>query len=66
MSCLYVFAPLVIIIANIDFSFAQSYEFDSGIQVINLTRNNFVELKRHIFYTVNLLNLQKIYLQKGR
>ncbi len=37
----------------------------SGIQAINLTRNNLVELKRNIFFNSNLVNLQKISLQKG-
>lgn len=36
------------------------------IQVINLTENTFLELKREMFFNVHLINLQRIYLRKGK
>ncbi|RWS11810.1 Leucine-rich repeat-containing protein 24-like protein [Dinothrombium tinctorium] len=35
------------------------------IQVINLTRNNFGELRKNIFNNAKLLNLQRIFLRKA-
>ncbi|XP_074602178.1 uncharacterized protein LOC141855888 isoform X2 [Brevipalpus obovatus] len=35
------------------------------IQVINLTENTFLELKKEMFYNVHLINLQRIYLRKA-
>uniref|UniRef100_T1KTD7 Ig-like domain-containing protein n=1 Tax=Tetranychus urticae TaxID=32264 RepID=T1KTD7_TETUR len=39
----------------------KSYE----IQVMNLTKNNFVELKKEIFSNAHLINLQRIFLRKA-
>lgn len=37
----------------------------SDIQVLNLTRNTFSTLKSNMFYSANLVNLQRLYLKKG-
>lgn len=36
------------------------------IQVINLTKNSITDLKKEIFYSARLINLQRIYLRRGK
>ena len=38
----------------------------SDIQILNLTQNTFSTLKSNIFYSANLVNLQRIFLKRGK
>ena len=72
-SCVYsllLLASFIFVFRDNSFS-QESHEEESkgiraDIQILNLTSNSFRELKANVFFLAKLVNLQRIYMSKGK